>query len=169
MNARMLMLGLAACGLLVACEKEEELPSSGTGNAERTTSDPAPGSETVSDAMNEAAGDIREQAGEAAENVGAQAEELRAKAVTAAEDRLTQIESSLGAVETKLAAAAEPIKSAVTPLVTGAREQYATLETKVGELRTAGADQWRSLSAEISTSLDRLEQAIAEAASRLGG
>lgn len=165
----MVMLGLAAGGLLVACEqKEEPTPSGAPGTSDRVTA-PSPGTETLGETVDETAGEVREAAEDAADDAAQQAEELKAQAVAAAEDRLTQIETQLEGLETKLAAAAEPIKSAVTPLVEQARTQFTAVEGRVAELRNAGADQWQSIGTEITTALDNLERTISEAASKLGG
>lgn len=173
MKTRMLVLGLAVGGLLVACEKEEPLPSSGVDNAERTDEAPDTGTPTVGETIDESAEDLRETGegalDEAREAAGGQTDELKAQAVAAAEDRLTQVETKLEDVETRLASAAEPIKSAVTPLVQQARTQFTAIEGRVTELRNAGPDQWQAIGNEITTALGELEQTIAEAASKLGG
>ncbi len=165
MRTSFLVLGVLAAGLLVACEQEEEpTPSGTTGSSDRVTA-PAEGTETVGETVDETA----EQVEETAENIGEQADEMQAKAVAEAEDRLTQIEARLEELGTRLDAAAEPIKTTVTPLLERAREQYDAVEAKVAELRNADSSTWESLSADLQTSLDSLEQMVSDIASRIGG
>lgn len=157
----LLVVGLAVGGVLVGCDQKSSsstgggttAPSGSTGSTSGgAKSLPGKVVETTKDVVNRA-GEAGAKVGEAAEQVGDTAmgawADLRSKAASEGEKRLEGFKKKIQELQTTNPA-----------LFTSLNEAAKMAETKIADLKKAGADAWKSISDDLKGKLDAIEKQL---------
>lgn len=153
-NTCRIVLGALVGGLvLVGCDKKES-----------ATKDSNP-----LDAVKTAVGDAAKKA---KDEVGKKVEEgfasLRDGAASAAQDTLDQAKAKIGVLKEKAASASAEVKPAMESAVTKIEEQFAKVQAKLPELKTATAETWKSISESVAREGSSLMEMIKGAMEKYG-
>lgn len=166
---RFALLTVALSTVLVGCKKEEtagEATQRTLDNAAQTTGDAMKG---AGDAIKDSGAKAADMAGDAADAVSDAMRSARDTAVRSAEDALADIRPKVDAWSQRASEATGLDKPVMENLVKGVQNGMENVETRLGNLKDAAADQWEPLSRELGTAVDSLKQAVSAAASKFGG
>lgn len=168
----MALTGVLACvmaGAMVGCEKDEtagEATQRTLDSAAKATGDAMKG---AGEAIQETGEKAAEMAGDAADAVSDAARSARDSAVKMAEETLAEIKPQVDAWAQKASEATGLEKPVMENLVKGVKDGVSNVESKLGELKGAAADQWEPLSKELGSAVDSLKKAVSAAMSKFGG
>lgn len=131
---------------LCACEEKATPTSGGSQSLPGKVRDTG---KAVVDKANEKAAEVGKAADKLADGVGDAFTELRNAALGEAEKKFTALKGKLAGLKDS------------NPTAFAAAEGIAKqIETKLGDLKNAGADKWKSLSEEITTLIGNLQKTI---------
>lgn len=172
MKKLMLMSCVMSCALagamVIGCEEGESAGDATkrvVDNAADATGDALKG---AGEAVKDTGAAIADKSGEAAQAVTDAAIKAKDATVKAAEDKLAEIRPKVDAWAQKAASATGLDKPVMDNLVKNVQDGMSGVETKLGELRNAAADQWEAIAKELGTAMSGLESAVKAAAAKFG-
>lgn len=166
---RVAMLTIALSCVMIGCEKDEtagEATQRTLDNAAKATGDAMKG---AGDAIQETGEKAAEMAGDATDAVSDAARSARDSAVKMAEETLAEIKPKIDGWSQKASEATGLEKPVMENLVKGVKDGVSNVESKLGDLKGAAADQWEPLSKELGAAVSSLKQAVSAAMSKFGG
>lgn len=156
----LLVVGVAAVLVVGGCDQKSSKSGTGTTAPSGSTGSTSGGAKSIPGKSVELTKDVVNRANEAGAKVGEAAEQvgdtamgawadLRSKAVSEGEKRLAGFKTKIQELQTTNPA-----------LFTSLNEAAKMAETKIADLKKAGADAWKSLSDDLKSKLDAIEKQL---------